>query len=190
MKERPIIFSSEMVKAILCGNKTQTRRVIKPQPKGVMRIWMFLRVWQFIKCPYGQVGDKLWVRETWIVDAQSDEMKPSDIPTDSEVWYKTSPPLPDSFNKWRSGRFMPRWASRITLEIIGIRVERVQEISYEDILAEGIKDLGEGRSIYKPDYLVEDEFIELWDSINAQHGYSWESNPWVWVIEFNVLARL
>lgn len=195
MKERPILFSSEMVRAILEGRKTQTRRVINDEYMGVVervdlgmddywhgfhgRIICFHR-----KCPYGQPGDRLWVRETFWHYGLGSELG------GRQYYYKCDMDLPaefqiDHFMKWKPSIFMPRWASRIQLEITNIRVERVQEISEEDAKAEGSiawhdthPDHG---TVYKPEYRL------LWDKINAKRGYSWTSNPWVWVVEFRRL---
>ncbi len=192
MKEHPIIFSTEMVKAILDGRKTQTRRVIKSQPprhwdavKPIGWTWCFYKLDDpdfhgYVKRPYGQVGDWLWVRETHTYicnpDSESD---------DGVVLYKASAnEVQRGIYKWRPSIFMPRWASRITLEIVNIRIERLQEISEEDAKAEGIAVGRTGR--YLPgncDYATW-AFHILWDSINAKRGYGWDSNPWVWVIEF------
>jgi len=198
MKERPIIFSGEMVKAILDGRKIQTRRVIKPQPptsgwnpkehseepgywigyseNGKLRNDVGgLKNDCGWKCPYGQVGDRLWVRETW-----SDEgcacYEPCNCPF---FWFKADIPphtLEDEQPKWRPSIHMPRWTSRITLEITGVRVERVQDIDEIVATHEGIeKHLG---------IHARHDFSILWDSINGKRGYGWDKNPWVWVIEF------
>ena len=172
MKERPIIFSGEMVRAILDGRKTQTRRVIKPQP---LRDYAELRS----RCPHGVPGDRLWVRETHGFLAEQ-VLYRADVPSDFEEYKKTA------FwrvEKWRPSIHMPRWASRITLEITGVRVELVQRIGLGDITAEGIQaDLGPAAHSTINDSYV--RFIELWDSINAKRGYGWDTNPWVWVLEF------
>lgn len=209
-KERPILFSSEMVREILDGRKTQTRRVMKPQPDRVVsglerRItaagnWLWgNRIGSLIeatsrKCPYGQPGDLLWVRETWQTWQVFDDIKPTQMPAEKMkhgINYLASDKAWDS--KVRPSIFMPRWASRITLRVKNVRVERVQDISEDDIWAEGIDpvtvDSGGftpwGESIDIQDY--HRPFIDLWDSINAKRGYSWESNPWVWVVEFEVV---
>lgn len=161
MNEHPIIFSTEMVRAILDGRKTMTRRVINHPER-----YEHIRECDFC-CPYGQVGDKLWVRESFLI--KHDYKTPKGFP-----YYKTNF-CDDKITKWKPSIFMPRWASRITLEITGIRVERLQEISEQDAKDEGI--------CFYDDNAV-DVFRELWDSINAKRGYSWESNPFVWVIEF------
>lgn len=181
VKERPILFSGPMVRAILEGRKTQTRRVKKPQPidLGVIHI-----VGQ-IKCPYGQPGDRLWVRETFCPDWCDEVIYRADDPTGRaarDAGYSHEP-------KWKPSIFMPRWASRIDLEVVGIRAERLQEISEDDALAEGCEPGGGACSgpmdpVEYDGYTASDEFAALWDSINAKRGHSWESNPWVWVVEF------
>ena len=209
MKERPILFSSEMVRAILAARKTQTRRVVKPQPEqststldGVSDRFQWKRVidtyrplWPSVIsrfCPYGQPGDRLWVREM---------CRPCAVPQCSDtaicVEYRASDycklgHLATLSRKgWRPSIFMPRWASRITLEIVGVRCERVNEISEADAHAEGADQ--EFRTVvYSPagvkDYHMpvsfRGGFANLWDEINAKRGYSWDSNPWVWVVEF------
>lgn len=204
MKETPILMSTDMIKATLEGRKVMTRRTyglekVNANPdeweyRGILDSspqWHIFRhiptdTCLDIKCPYGQAGDLLWFKETWIVDAQFDGDKASEIPTDAEVWYKTSPPLPDSFNKWRSGRFMPKWACRIRREIKSIRAEKLQDIELVDIVDEGtlipekIYDLPDHKGKY---LAIQQYFIDLWDSINGKK-YPWSSNPWVWPIEF------
>jgi len=196
MKTRPIIFSGEMVRAILDGRKTQTRRVVKPQynhqvvdvrknasgewcghargEPGIRRGWC--------TCPYGVPGDRLWVRETWAAPAAWDNAPPRLIPEPQPIWYRcTGSASVYQPGRWRPSIHMPRWASRITLEVLSVRVERVQGITEGDARAEGVG-LGlptEGLSCYTM-------FGRLWDTINAKRGYSWESNPWAWVVEFMV----
>lgn len=210
MPERPIIFSTEMVRAILEGRKTQTRRVIKPQPeftpppKGFgsykkedywgwgwrknKNDW-FCGVTQKQltsdkgllypnRCPYA-VGDRLWVRETFwyccegckkaFYKADGFELGPNKVRIGGiECQVKN--------NKWKSSRFMPKWAARLWLEITEIRVERVGEITWQDIALEGI------RGKHAVD--TRETFVKLWDSLNAKRGFSWESNPWCWCISF------
>jgi hypothetical protein len=177
MKERPIIFSNEMVQAILDGRKTQTRRVIKTTKKTE---WLMAYNWtdEYIKnpdnylvddCPYGAPGDVLWVRETWADPCGAQ------IPA-----YKADNATAWENIKWRSPIHMPRWASRITLEITNVRVERVQEISFYELQQEGMQ--GEHTKAVK-------EYIRLWDSLNEKRGYPWSDNPWVWVIEFERLPQ-
>uniref|UniRef100_A0A6M3LFQ3 ASCH domain-containing protein n=1 Tax=viral metagenome TaxID=1070528 RepID=A0A6M3LFQ3_9ZZZZ len=199
LKERPIIMSTPMVKAILDGRKTMTRRVIKPQPTktGYVQIcledgrvsWPYLytpaRVGfkeKEMLCPYGQVGDRLWVRETFYIQEwlgkPLSELQPlhykADGNTDSLEDYAAKPSI-----------HMPRWASRITLEITEVRVERVQEITTKDAVNEGCP---KGATIDLHDNLqapaVIHWFANLWDSLNAKRGYGWDISPWVWVISF------
>lgn len=199
MKERPILFSGEMVKAILDGRKTQTRRVMKPQPiigEGGSMVdlgngWAVLDgimagEWN---CPYGKPGDRLWVRETWRAGGiYADIMKIADLnpAADEHIHYRADE-QDSGVDVWRPSIHMPRWASRITLEVTDIRVERVQDISETDVGAEGIEstltDPNTGNVVERcpGDRWA---FAGLWDSINAKRGYSWESNPWVWVVEF------
>jgi len=192
MKERPILMSVDNVKAILEGRKTQTRRVLKPQPRRHWDRFCLDITWGFrvytlqelsLLCPYGQVGDKLWVRETWATEHRLDTLTVSELGHASEIplFYKADSPIQTILviGKWRPSVFMPRWASRITLEITAIRVERLQEITRNDIKAEGL-----GMPTLPNSHLPYLEFRDLWDSINALLGYGWETNPWVWVIVF------
>lgn len=173
MKERPILFSGEMVRAILDGSKTQTRRVVKGDALGILNLEIrppsdpiFVE-----KCLYGKPGDRLWVREAW---AQHTETFGDFLPS---TVYRADPVTPH-FTKWKPSIHMPRWASRITLEITGVRVERLQDISEKDALSEGCEpDDGNPES---PSPIS--EFRDLWQSINGAE--SWAANQWVWVIEF------
>lgn len=181
MKERPILFSGETVRAILEGRKTQTRRACKFR-LGQDEVMTELRdgsLKRTEECsPYGKPGDRLWVRETWA--KQEFHTQPLKIRYRAD--HDDEAGLPWS---WKPSIHMPRWASRINLEITGIRVERVQDISEEDAEAEGVHgcDWGHGMDYGgKPCYCK--PFEALWDSINAKRGYSWDSNPWVWVVEF------
>lgn len=212
MKERPIIFSTESVRAILEGRKTQTRRVIKPQPEQSPNCKIDIR-WGFRYfnkehldemnrfCPYGQVGEGLWVRETWALRndgkqvihkaGYEDIVRALDL---QEFAKEQGLPMPNI--KWRSAFFMPRWASRITLEITEVRVERLQEISEEDVMAEGEPYMPlpkEGLLSFgytKPYKYTREHFAYAWDPLNTKRGYGWETNPWVWVILFATGARL
>ncbi len=189
-KSRPIIFNGEMVRAILDGRKIQTRRVIKkdfminPEEKYPYYIRGKYALWNSFKtldelvvkfCPHGKPGDFLWVRETWATHPFDNKIKPSLLPRDTTVYYRADYLSTDKkhFN-WRPSIFMPRWVSRITLEITDIKVKRLKSISLQDIQAEGVTNGGN----------MFEEFHKLWDSINAKRGYSWESDPWVWIIEF------
>jgi len=206
MRERPIILNSEMVKAVLDGRKTQTRRIVKLNDSG--RVKFHGRQWHIddynvaIACPFGEVGDRLWVRETWSEDFAN--YYPND-----RVWYAANDDRrmdievvdgvrgifsPESNVhvpfRWRPSIHMPRWASRITLEITGVRVERLQDISEADARSEGIKLAGDLLPEYPETYLTPNgdfatatvAFQRLWQSIYGDE--SWDSNPWVWVIEF------
>lgn len=200
--ERPIIFSGPMVRAILEGRKTQTRRVIKPRPSDSWmredvtdwseyykptRFGLKKHLWichptenKEIVCPYGGPGDRAYVKETFGIPDAPYAKKVKEL-----VVYKAdqSPELQEANRYfWRNVRFMPRWASRITLEIKSIRVERLQQISGADAKAEGVDPfMGKDATAYRAAYQLGR------DSINAKLGYSWESNPWVWVIEFKKL---
>lgn len=219
MSEHPIIFSVEMVRAILDGRKTQTRRIIKPQPFGYRTCWsddlvagdIYIEtddsLWKAcesrgrnkraageltpveVKCPYGKIGDRLWVRETWwdlgfwdkgewFGRTASHKIGPkyaSDFEPEGEIAKHKRNHLMCKWRK-RPSIFMPKWFARIFLEITNIRVERVQDISLEDCKAEGISN--------DPTEDWRELFMELWDSLNAKRGYSWQTNPWVWVITF------
>lgn len=217
MNEHPILFSAPMVKAILEGRKTQTRRVCKVQPPawtdrvdaaplvdGVHRHgeagqWVavsneFVNVRCIGRCPYGEAGDRLWVRETW--QAMNTEMKwwhewpANDRSSMNWAWTNPVKPAYDlTPPKWLPAIHMPRMACRIMLEVLNVRVERVQDISEEDAIAEGMDEnalvfgLESGAQI-ADDQKCRAQFAELWDSINAKRGYGWDANPWVWVIEF------
>lgn len=175
MDERPILFSGSMVRAILEGRKTNTRRVVKLNYAG--RIARSGKQWHVddpaaaLGCPYGQSGDLLWVRETWGLPWHHAQRPYFYRATDEDAvgWH------PD-FDGWKPSIHMPRSASRISLEVAGVRVERVQDISAEDAWAEGIP--------HSPDVNPLHEFEELWDSINAKRGFGWDANPLVWVVEF------
>ena len=199
MKERPILFSGEMVRAILDGRKTMTRRVatkIKApkawtMPNGIDSFWNVNPCWRETPgelCPYGKPGDRLWVREAFAVGLSNQE---GIAYRATSKWYDFEDGTPESFKeiKWKPSIFMPRRYSRITLEITNIHVERLQYISEEDAKREGVEsNFDEGVVYYGPlnkghaDARI--AFSWLWDSINAKRGYSWESNPWVWVVEF------
>ncbi len=196
MTEKPILFSSEMVRAILEGRKTQTRRVIKPKPSAKLYQYMSRNEWYeadgqepkyytLHKSPYGVTGDLLWVRETWSpvpTSAFSNVVYDPENPGMGAVhragWSKADPGT-----GWKPSIHMPRWASRITLEIERVSVERVQDIGDYSCEAEGVSLAN--ASI--PGYLRK-RFQILWDSINDKRGFSWSSNPWVWVISFRLAA--
>jgi hypothetical protein len=185
MKEYPILFSGPMVRAILDGRKTQTRRVLNPQPDFAAQPhfqhgrghagtgWYCSETEypdegsQFYRCPHGIPGDRLWVRETWTKNVAGFFYR-ADFPLADPTWGPVF---------WKPSIHMPRAASRITLELTEVRVQRVQEISEADVLAEGVT------GVWKQGdhgYL----FSKLWDSINADRGYGWNVNPWVWALTF------
>lgn len=201
VKEKPIIFGAPMIRALLAGTKTQTRRLVKPQPglsapyraccdwENHYKIWVAVddgdsRWW---KCPYGVPGDRLWVRETWCPRSGGrlamDEVCIPRYRADGEL-------RPEWGFRWRSPIHMPRWASRITLEITGVRVERVQDITHRDCVAEGWPGTDEKRTwieaIGDGDDACIEWYADLWDSINGK--WSWKANPFVWRMEFKVLA--
>jgi len=188
MTEKPILFSGPMVRAILDGRKTQTRRVIKTEgldccgPCGLTDVRFAGRDWSgnsvLLKCPQGETGTKLWVRETWVecqMCGDANHVATINNPHNCKSCdeYIT--------NKHKPSIFMPRHASRLTLEITGVRVERVQDISERDAESEGVEmmtSVDHGRT----NPLV--AFQVLWQSINGKRGFGWGKNPWVWVIEF------
>ena len=196
MRERPILFSGAMVRAILAGAKTQTRRVINPQPQpwgqhGGLQLPgycastddAFRHGAPIFKSRFGLPGARLWVRETFAkIDGQTQPW----IETDYRATYTHGDRLGDSLGvkkRWTPAIHMPRAASRITLEVTAVRVERLQDISEADAMAEGVDGsdfsmshaAGCGPS-------ARGAFRELWESINGQD--SWDANPWVWVVSF------
>jgi len=223
MKEHSIIFSGPMVRAILEGRKTQTRRVIKPQPwqetatgpsgwypaMGHPKAKHYgsenhLRKGLAIDfCLYGQPGDLLWVRETWY-DAGGRGVAPCCL------GYVADGDHPHGQTyRIRASIHMPRWASRVTLRLTDVRVQRVQEISDGDIEAEGVPGMvagkyqctfcnGNGWNYTYPQGCPHcngsglnprHHFLLAWDSLNAKRGYGWDTNPWVWAISFQVTAH-
>lgn len=173
-KERPILFSTEMVRAILGGHKNQTRRVMKPQPPpgwgGRSEVASMAG-----HCPYGQPGDRLWVRETWS-DGPNPWGKPvvyrADVTPEMYATYEDC----DMPHYWKPSIYMPRQHCRIILKIVSVRAERLQSISQDDAIAEGVFMLAHKSHI--------DSFAATWDEINTKPGRRWSDNPWIWVIEF------
>ena len=230
MKERPILFSAPMVRAILEGRKTQTRRVIRRQPHmahlGFMMLDEIKPGYATIcgpdypdgdsddeRCPFGMPGDQLWVRETWLqmdTDHWADPGKPKDWtygqpkhPRRNAIAYRAETDLDGEAirieygYKWRPSIFMPRWASRITLKVKSLSVQPVQEISEFAAQAEGF-----AAWTHRTEGTISArrQFQGLWEKLNGKGkkrrrsgfvdvipGNSWESNPWVWVIEFSRL---
>lgn len=200
-RERPILFGGEMVRAILDGRKTQTRRILKPQPPGDARMDSIRAdgaevgfttkecVSPLVRCPHGQPGDRLWVRESAYIappkfgddadcNMKDDQGRPRVVGWAANMDSDGVRAATDYGVKCTPSIFMPRWASRLTLEITGVRVERLQMISGADILAEGIADAGEHGELIEVD-----RFVTLWDTINGKRA-PWAGNPWVWVVEF------
>jgi hypothetical protein len=218
VKERPILFSAPMVRAILEGRKTVTRRAVNLQLSSShkWRGWVVDSTasenigkasWgigdgpvqsnaAYARCPYGRPGDRLWVREAWAADAQVDSVAPRDLSQGEPVWY------PADGGTWQTGCsmvskgrgrpsiHMPRWASRILLEITDVRVERLQDISRYDIRAEGLECplelAGDDVSLNYRDWYPA-AWRELWSLINGAE--SWNANPWVWVVEFKQVTK-
>lgn len=219
MRERPILFSAPMVRSIISGAKSQTRRLVKPQPpfetgevftgmyhptvidkrgeeqpgKEIFGAWNLDGDWA-TSCPYGQPGGNLWVRETWMADPPRDGTwpsiafdgcKPRDhslIPeqyrTPAHCLYRADG---HDFHGWTPAIHMFRWASRITLEVTSVRVERLQDISEADAQAEGCADVD-----YSAGRTYRHAYRDLWESINGEGA--WSLNPWVWVVEFRKLG--
>ena len=212
MKEIPILFSTPMVQAILEDRKFMTRRVIKPQPLWIGESNIPFKTPDadpkgIIKFPYGQPGDRLWVRETWqlynvdykdelgtsmILEDEWEGQMPKTKPWLTQILYKATEIIEGWRAKWRPSIFMPRWASRIDLEVVSVRVERLQDLTEEDAKAEGIE---KGNTYYYGDphpvkgspkcyNTAKEAFAGLWDSLNAKRGFGWEQNNWLWVVEF------
>jgi len=201
MKERPILFNDEMVRAILDGRKTQTRRPVKPQPghEYYLSLGPTGRGWVWsdgqagnpcephccheMESPFGVAGDRLWVRECWAIGTSWAEC---DYRATNERGYA---------GKWTPSIHMPRSASRLNLLVKRVWVERVRDISEEDAKAEGVY-------VHNTDHVygwtTDDDntihtyakwaFGSLWDGIYASKGYGWDDNPWVWCCEFEVVA--
>lgn len=216
MKERPILFSAPMVRALLAGTKTQTRRIVKPDT-GSPVIEPYVH-WQertfgscstdgtssIIHCPYGQLGDRLWVKETWRTEELEDGFDGIRFRADdafqrienteaaADRWLEAHKKPSAVGGKWRPSIYMQRWASRLVLEVTGVRVERLNAISEADAIAEGCSGVdpepkSEGGTLYAwkgrssaPDPRA--HYAALWESINGPG--SWAANPWVWAISF------
>ncbi|KFJ11051.1 hypothetical protein DR66_2018 [Delftia acidovorans] len=204
MRERPILFSGPMVRALLAGTKTQTRRVVKPQPDSTHRGFPYWHVGGYraswcrsaadggplepsnpLLCPYGQPGDRLWVRETFGHFERNENFKPG-----CDVFYRADGDCLE-LEPWRPSIHIPRWASRILLEITSVRIERLQDISDEDARAEGMECMAGDPECGYRNYLDKtdqdwtlsprESFQSLWESINGPT--SWSANPWVWPLD-------
>lgn len=193
MKSRPIIFSPAMVSAIIDGQKTQTRRVVQPQFKYLLEPgdqreygsqWAIYvdedgdwscTTWR--GCPYGKPGDILWVREKWVMCSHCRTINYAATTNLTQ----TCKYCGNDFGKWRPSIHMPKRYSRLDLKIMALDVQRLQSISADEILAEGI-----GHRGWDSADVLFAKWIELWDSINAKRGFGWEADPWVWVIGFAV----
>jgi len=179
-EEKPILFNTEMVKAVLGGKKSQTRRVIKPKPfeyDGAFE-WKDKRYGALPDapkfesvCPYGSIGQRLWVKETHSVIHNH-------FGEEECIIYKAEGESKNGC-RWKPSIFMRREYSRINLEITKIEVQRVQDITEKDALQEGAN----GKGLFTSKYYFE----QIWDIINEKRGYGWDTNPWVWVIEFEVV---
>ena len=190
MSERPILFSGPMVRAILEGRKTQTRRVAYIPPNAIipetqiddLSTWLYwmeeddeaaLYILWAARCPYGKAGDHLWVRETWCY--RNGHM----IASKECIQYKAEGFDPIYDSRWHPSIHMPRWASRLTLRITDVRVQRLQEITEDDAKAEGFREIDTmGCQGYARDF-----FQETWDKINGKRA-PWARNPWVWALTF------
>lgn len=195
--DRPILFSAPMVRALLAGTKTQARRAVRIPAGYVMSERDDGTPWPWyashaqgdtespwLRCPYGEVGDMLWVRESWGLHGHGDYTwwcrdsikgrTEDDLRLSYEVAYAAD--ATSAYDHWRPSIHMPRWASRITLRVTSVRVERVQDISEEDARAEGCVGFYDRVPSHR------ETFTDLWISINGAE--SWEANPWVWVVGF------
>lgn len=173
MRERPILFNADMVRAVLDGRKTQTRRIVNKSIR--------------VRCPFGEIGDRLWVRETFRVHSRATDVatlvyKASEQQSWTQQTYRV--PIekcnkPAVVDKWTPSIHMPRWASRITLEITGVRVERLASVSNDDARAEGYPADRAADGGNSDPWLW---FRDLWEGIYPEQSF--KVNPWVWVIEF------
>lgn len=210
MKERGIIFTGPSIPAIGDGRKTQTRRLrgldtINQEPnawslvatgwdppqKDVTTYWLFAHSRSSatfrVRCPYGVAGDRLWVRETWGLEAKYDDLPGSKVAPDQRVWYLADGRKQSWPGRTRSARFMPCWASRGLVEITKIGAEHLQDISPSDAFAEGCRYHSFPAPIKRWRTATVGVFRERWDSLHAKRGHPWDHNDWVWVIQFKVL---
>ena len=207
MKETGITYISDMARKVRRGEKTQTRRIIKPQPPIFLSappnepwniyddIWTFApqslprvaRTTDTIRCPYGKPGDMLYLKEPFCFDAAEDEFTPKEmLSRGGPLFYLLDGTKPEGFGRTRSARFMPKDLARIWLRILDIRIQQLQNISEEDAKAEGAEMeivLPGDRGSYVAGFMM------LWDSINYKLGHEWDLNEWVWRIEFERIER-
>lgn len=236
MKERPIPYSAPMVRARREERKTHTRRGLRVRPTDLHEASNFLHgrsvevamgksIGEFreqdgmhfglsgyttvvsLKCPYGVPGDRLWVREAWRAPKEFDDRPPRDIPAGTPVWYEADGAAPAEYGRYRHAKFMPRWVSRSLDEVVAVRVERLQDISEADCIAEGVQIPVDAES-KAPLFRISGKFApanyidhaprtswdwyrthyaSLFESINGPG--SWDANPWVWVIEFKRVTQ-
>ncbi|QDP68103.1 MAG: hypothetical protein Unbinned5081contig1003_35 [Prokaryotic dsDNA virus sp.] len=197
MKERPIIFNSEMVRSILDGRKTQTRRTIKQQPYELADIDYDNSTDLFYdrgsnmnyKCPFGKVGDVLWVRETFGVHPDYDDISEHGLIYKADYNQSILNDFKNEMGmKWTPSIHMPKWACRLRLKITDIRVERLQSISEVDAIKEGLHGPFTGTDFNGINQIGKKPsqcFAELWNSIYK----NWDENPWVWVVEFETIKE-
>lgn len=218
MKEKPILFSEPMVRAILSGRKSQSRRIVKPQPTNPRptrddHIWADTNdpVTRYFSCKIGLPGDQLWVKETYRSPSKESPRVRVEYRADMSSWgiadshniatnevipnAKLFPGRANEYSKqhWKPSIYMPRWASRLTLEITAVRIERLRAISRDDAAAEGVDECPTYQTAGQIEAMIRGHgcavtvdyiggYRTLWESINGPG--SWAANPWVWVIEF------
>ena len=224
MTERPILMSGAMVRAILAGQKTQTRRVLRGQEPIDLGASMHGghlsrrpvhdhgklvgHRMAPVHCPYGEPGDRLWVRETYAIVgvssykvsvARAERMPPGKTLADTdgglELIEVDQPTAAWAYQRvdqerWKPAIFMPRWACRLELDVTGVRVERLQDITWQDTFAEGFEPRPVSVDPHVHRDAARDWYMDLWDSLNAKRGYGWAVNPWVWVVSFRRAAAL
>jgi hypothetical protein len=207
MADRPILFSGAMVRALLDGRKTQTRRVVKETTLPHLRregdfhlragSGLLTRNYYF-RVPYA-VGDRLYVREAWRCGLVHDARAPRDMKPGSFIAYEADAPhdCASVHGRFRQGMHIPRWASRLTLTVTDVRVQRLQEISEQDAIDEGMWRCGEFWIYRDPDDVEEGDgystprnaYRFLWEELNAERGFGWDVNPWIVAVSFTVERR-
>lgn len=182
MADRPILFSAPMVRALLAGRKSQTRRAIKGVPSRD-------HYGRDIRCPYGALGDRLWVREGFSGPHSLRNVRPGlwdvvAVPPPMIWYWADGEPTNGDWTKPKPAIHMPRWASRITLEVTEVRVERLQDLTYEDVKAEGwpgpVEWISDDPAVHRD--AARDWYSDLWDDLHGPRA--WASNPWVWAVSF------